>query len=403
MLGRMGKRTHGFRTEKPKMKTTVIIGAALLFTLAAIQHVEATTNYAVRLASSTDYVLVPDSNSLDLVSNFTLEAWVNPSRIVNQEQAVISKPRRSDGTGIELRTFGKGLGVGFNNDPGNGTGINLVFGGGQTLELNTWHHIAATYDGTVAYVYIDGVSVGTNKFSAKLLNSSAPLTIGQKNPPGGPLVGSFLGLIDEVRVWNRALTQTEIQTDMSLRLTGQEPGLVGYWNFSMTRPGRTEAFITMMALWSAARSSSKIRLFCFKFSEPSRFFPFPAPHRQPISFNSKPTRRLQRGSTSTSRLSAVRRCSLSTQPAIQGKRFTACFGFADTVANLSSTRKAKSAKIVSRLEQFHFGSVAWLDYSAGFPNPHLLGEPATGPLFYHQAVVRSEPKRSQWFTARFRK
>lgn len=208
------------------MKITNTLAAVLLCILPSLQHVQATTNHVLSLRSSTDYFQVPDSNSLDLISSFTLEAWVNPSRTVNQDQAVISKPRRADGTGIELRTFGKGLGVGFNN-----AGINLVFGGGQTLELNTWHHIAATYDGTVAYVYIDGVPVGINKFSAKLLNSSAPLTIGQKNPPGGPLAGSFLGLIDEVRVWNRALTQAEIQLQMSLRLTGQEPGLVGYWNF----------------------------------------------------------------------------------------------------------------------------------------------------------------------------
>lgn len=213
------------------MKTTKALAAVLLFTLAAIQNVEATTNYVIRLTSSTDYVLVPDSNSLDLISNFTLEAWINPSRIVNQEQAVISKPRRVDGTGVELRTFGKGASLAVNNDPGNGTGLNLVFGGGDSLDVNTWHHIAATYDGTIGYVYIDALPVATNKFSIKLLNSSAPLTIGQKNPPGGPLVTGFLGLIDEARVWNRALSQAEIQLQMSLRLTGQEPGLVGYWNF----------------------------------------------------------------------------------------------------------------------------------------------------------------------------
>lgn len=213
------------------MKATKTLAAVFLLTLATIQHVEATTNYVLKLSSSADYVQVPDSNSLDLISSFTLEAWINPSRIVNQEQAVISKPRMPTGTGVELRTFGKGASLGVNDDPGNNRGINLVFGGGTTLELNTWHHIAATYDGTIGKVYIDGLLVASNRFSLKLLNGSVPLTIGQKNPPGGPLVPSFLGLIDEVRVWNRALSQAEIQLQMSLRLTGQEPGLVGYWNF----------------------------------------------------------------------------------------------------------------------------------------------------------------------------
>ncbi len=59
---------------------------------------------------------------------------------------------------------------------------------------------------------------------------------------GTQLVGSFLGLIDEVRVWNRALSQTEIQTSMSRRLTGQEVGLVGYWDFDADTANDKSAF-----------------------------------------------------------------------------------------------------------------------------------------------------------------
>ena len=210
------------------MKTTKVLTALALFALISIHQTHAATNYALSLRNDTDHVSIPDSDALDLIDRFTLEAWVNPSRIVYQEQTVISKPRMVDGTGVELRTFGKGIGFALNNNA-----INLVFGGGETINANTWHHVAATYEGTMAKVFIDGIPVSTNVFSSHLrfLNSSTPLTIGQKDRVDGPLVASFLGLIDEVRVWNRALSQAELQTNMSLRLTGQEPGLVGYWNF----------------------------------------------------------------------------------------------------------------------------------------------------------------------------
>lgn len=56
-----------------------------------------------------------------------------------------------------------------------------------------------------------------------------PLTIGQEGLAGDPR--PFFGLIHEMRVWNRALNQEEIQSQMSMRLTGNEPGLVAYYNF----------------------------------------------------------------------------------------------------------------------------------------------------------------------------
>lgn len=211
------------------MKTLSIVGAVLI--TVASGRASAATNYVLKLGGATDYVQVTDSDSLDLIANFTMEAWINPAKIVNEEQAVISKPRRTAGTGVELRTFGNGVSLTVNNDDGSGPPVNLVFGGGDSLELNTWHHVAVTYDGTVGNVYIDGLRVATNQFSIKLLNSSEPLTIGQKSQPGSPLVQSFLGLVDEVRVWGRALSQEELRLNMWLRLTGNEPDLRGYWHF----------------------------------------------------------------------------------------------------------------------------------------------------------------------------
>ena len=89
--------------------------------------------------------------------------------------------------------------------------------GTTKLPLNTWTHIATTYDGIVQKFYVNGVLVGTaNPIVAPSLNtivqSNGALRIGGDASSTGEF---FNGLIDEVRVYNRALSVGEITTDMN--------------------------------------------------------------------------------------------------------------------------------------------------------------------------------------------
>ena len=87
-------------------------------------------------------------------------------------------------------------------------------GGRRQLPLNAWTHLAATYDGTTLRLYVNGVQVGSRAVSGALLTSTGALRIG-----GNSIWGEFFqGRIDEVRVHNRALDATEIQTIMNLPL-----------------------------------------------------------------------------------------------------------------------------------------------------------------------------------------
>ena len=82
--------------------------------------------------------------------------------------------------------------------------------GTAPLVANTWSHLAATYDGATMRLYVNGTQVASRAQTGIDSDLHGALTIG-----GDSLYGQyFAGLIDEVRIYNRALTVAEIQTDM---------------------------------------------------------------------------------------------------------------------------------------------------------------------------------------------
>ena len=80
----------------------------------------------------------------------------------------------------------------------------------NTLQLNVWQHIAATYDGSNMTIYKDGIAVISSNFSGAIGNSVNNLIIGDwATQTWG--TRNFPGKIDDIGIWNRALTEQEIQ------------------------------------------------------------------------------------------------------------------------------------------------------------------------------------------------
>jgi chitodextrinase len=156
-----------------------------------------------------DNVSIADSASLDLTNASTLEAWVYPTS-APAYAGVVAKERAGGGLPYGLEAA-SGLPDGYVN-----TGSNATAASSSALPLSSWTHLAQTYDGTAVRLYVNGALAASTSASGSLLNSSDPLRIG-----GDQTWGEwFAGRIDEVRIYSRALSQSEIQTDMNTAIDG---------------------------------------------------------------------------------------------------------------------------------------------------------------------------------------
>jgi len=164
---------------------------------------------ALTFNGTSNTVVVPDSNSLD-VTRVTISAWVFPTVAPSDWRSIVMKER---GTGVAWYLEASSSST---NRPATGLWVTneQVLYGGTRLTANAWTHLATTYDGTTHRLFVNGTQVASRAQTGNLVTTTSPLRI------GGNVFGEFFqGRIDEVRVYNRALSQAEIQADMTAPIT----------------------------------------------------------------------------------------------------------------------------------------------------------------------------------------
>ncbi len=186
-----------------------------------------------------DQVDLSEENAPVLIDNFTQEAWVYSDNItlnyhyrsiMGSEQGLSAANHWNIDTSPSISYITRNwaadrISYGF------GTGTKTIkFHANVTVPVKVWHHIATTFDGTNYILYMNGEVVDNNTVTAGDTPAATPVRY----------IGTdFIGKIDEVRMWNVARTQAEIQANMNNTLADNVTGMEAYYpmavnnNYSM--------------------------------------------------------------------------------------------------------------------------------------------------------------------------
>jgi len=203
--------------------------------LSVFETVSEEQDYSMSFDGVDDYVNVTSSSSIDSISStFSISAWINPfyyspdgshPRIIHRTEGYGGTTERwfltwcpnSDGWNAELQ-----FGIGH--------GSNLVqMKSNSSIPLDEWTYVSVSFDDGNVYLYVNGVLeyTGISNYSSVEHVQGVDVRI------ASALNNSFFpGKINRLELWNQALNQEQIQNYMNCPPTGDEEGLVGFWNFN---------------------------------------------------------------------------------------------------------------------------------------------------------------------------
>jgi len=124
------------------------------------------------------------------------------------------------------------------------TGLHEFVAPANTAIPQVWQHFAWVYNGSSIMLYVNGALVGSSPASGTFSNPEVPFGIGKSLLSGFNFV--YGGRIDEVSVWDKALSGSEIQDMMDNELTGNEDNLQLYYKFNQGEPGGDNTSITTL-------------------------------------------------------------------------------------------------------------------------------------------------------------
>jgi hypothetical protein len=157
---------------------------------------------------------------------YTIEMWVKPDG-TQIDNAGLIYHRGTGNSGIQYASSWQGSGkIRFMSNAGStdyGTVSDVVMTPGE------WHHVAVVLTGSSSSLYLNGMLYSRNVSSPVYDFSTGKLYLGWDSGAAGRV---FKGLVDEVRVWNKARSAQEIANDRLRILEGNENGLLAYWNFN---------------------------------------------------------------------------------------------------------------------------------------------------------------------------
>jgi hypothetical protein len=247
---------------------TAIIGSEVVFDVADANIVDGyytigtkgapsltvQTNNALDFDGTNDNIRILDDNSLDFTTQYTFEAWIYVKNYAHS--TLISKWDDDANNRGWMINFGESGGTDKLCVVHDNTGMYsnpISWNSTFTPALNTWYHIAVTFDANLASneikLYVNGNLFSQTSWAFNIYSSAANVYLGGYDNPSNGLNGGanarfFRGTMDDVRLWNTARTPTEILNNYQRELSGTEPGLVAYYPFNQGLAGLSNIGIT---------------------------------------------------------------------------------------------------------------------------------------------------------------
>lgn len=183
-------------------------------------------NNALNFDGTDDFLSITDNTAFNFSNGFSVDALVNPTNFDDASSLISQFSDAQKAISISVNTGGV-ITASFSVDGVTETSAKSNL----RLRLNQWQHLAVTYNNGSIKIYIDGTedvtAFTTNATIGAIFNSTASIQIGAKNA-----TDFFNCTIDELRIWNKPLTSTTINTIKNKTIPKHINGLIGYYNFN---------------------------------------------------------------------------------------------------------------------------------------------------------------------------
>jgi hypothetical protein len=209
------------------MKNTLLAFAIVLFSNSS--HLNAQCSDHLQLDGGSEYLHTPFENYT--FNHLTMECWINHADYTSN---------------VHYISLYKNIYAVIGNWSGTPNyttwldGVNPISITAPTsVPVNTWQHIAFVYDGATQFFYVNGILVASQASTGAINNTTSfnsGLVIGARYDQSSQFM---TGMINDIRIWNVARTQVEIQSAMNSTLSGSEPGLIAYYDFNSGFGGST--------------------------------------------------------------------------------------------------------------------------------------------------------------------
>lgn len=220
-----------------KYVTLLFLMSSFFFSACTNPFQSNTKNYSLEFNGSNSYVEFPFAEQHDLFDDFSIELWIKfenegTGKILskvgwyNPGDSVSSYSIYFDENGSNKIVFSTWVGQSPNDVH---KAISSI-----ALTEQQWHQVAVTYSEAdySKSIYIDGVLAYNESNTGDIGYNARPLIVGAFLTNLDDIIFPFNGNIDEIRIWGKALSVTEINSKMNNQLSGKENALLGYWNFN---------------------------------------------------------------------------------------------------------------------------------------------------------------------------